>query len=190
MLRLRLSLLLMVLLTDAMQCFRQPSFFHGSASCSGHRRRRSPRLLLAAGKNGGGGSFKFQLNGEPIEPGKGSLAPKKMSPKKAKKAKLAKQRAGSAGETGIRSTGKPLADQPVRIEMAQRGNKQVTMIRGLETPLDDRKALLKVLKSKVGVGGTVDKASGIIEIQGAHGATVMSLLQKQGFTGAKQSGKK
>lgn len=179
---------LLIVALDNAECLRGPSFFHGALGWASSSRSSSPRPL-AAGKNDGGGSFKFQLNGEPIEQGKGKLAPK-LSPKKAKKAKLAKQRAGSAGETGIRSTGKPLADQPVRIEMARRGNKQVTMIRGLETPLDDRKALLKVLKSKVGVGGTVDKASGIIEIQGAHGAAVLALLQKQGFTEAKQSGKK
>ena len=80
----------------------------------------------------------------------------------------------------------------MRVEMARRGDKQVTMVRGLETPAEDRKALLKLLKSKIGVGGTLDKASGIIEIQGPHGAKakVTELLVKAGYSSAKQSGKK
>ena len=132
----------------------------------------------------------FRINGESVEPGKGPLKPPKLTGKKAKKAKIAKQRAGSAGESGVRSTGKAIADQAVRVEMARRGDKQVTMVRGLETPAEDRKALLKLLKSKIGVGGTLDKASGIIEIQGPHGAKVTELLVKAGYSSAKQSGKK
>jgi len=76
------------------------------------------------------------------------------------------------------------------VEMARRGDKQVTMVRGLETSLEGRKELLKLLKSKIGVGGVLDKGSGIVEIQGPHGAKVLELLLKQGFSGAKQSGKK
>jgi len=41
--------------------------------------------------------------------------------------------------------------------MARRGDKQVTMVRGLETSLEGRKELLKLLKSKIGVGGVLDK---------------------------------
>jgi len=43
------------------------------------------------------------------------------------------------------------------VEMARRGDKQVTMVRGLETSLEGRKELLKLLKSKIGVGGVLDK---------------------------------
>ena len=143
------------------------------------------------GRGGGGPPpGTFRINGESVEPGKGPLKPPKLTGKKAKKAKLAKQRAGRAGESGVRSTGKAIADQAVRVEMARRGDKQVTMVRGLETPAEDRKALLKLLKSKIGVGGTLDKASGIIEIQGPHGAKVTELLVKAGYSSAKQSGKK
>jgi translation initiation factor 1 len=166
------------------------------------RRRTWHTLVVAAGGRGvpgrGGGGppaggpppGTFRINGESVEPGKGPLKPPKLTGKKAKKAKIAKQRAGSAGESGVRSTGKAIADQAVRVEMARRGDKQVTMVRGLETPAEDRKALLKLLKSKIGVGGTLDKASGIIEIQGPHGAKVTELLVKAGYSSAKQSGKK
>eukprot|EP00614_Pseudopedinella_elastica_P011957 CAMPEP_0172599862 /NCGR_PEP_ID=MMETSP1068-20121228/19987_1 /TAXON_ID=35684 /ORGANISM="Pseudopedinella elastica, Strain CCMP716" /LENGTH=121 /DNA_ID=CAMNT_0013400265 /DNA_START=246 /DNA_END=611 /DNA_ORIENTATION=+ len=120
---------------------------------------------------------------------KGQVEKKKpLSPKQAKKAKLAKQRSG--GGDGIVVSSKPLADQALRVEMARRGDKQVTIIRGLEVGMDERKKILSALKTKIGVGGTLDKASGVVEIQGAHGEVALGFLKKAGFAAAKQSGKK
>lgn len=127
----------------------------------------------------------FQLNGEQWEPPK-----KKKSPKQAKKDKLAKQRAGSDSGGATVNLGKSVEVQVVRVEMVTRGNKAVTIVRGLEVDFEERKRLLKKLKGKCGGGGTVDKTSGVIEVQGSHGTLVLAELKKEGFLLAKQSGKK
>lgn len=81
------------------------------------------------------------------------------------------------------------ADGIVRVlcETKGRGGKSVTVIRGLT--LDDAALTLlaKQLKTACGSGGTVK--DGVIEVQGEHLATVMALLQKQGWT-VKQAGGK
>ena len=131
------------------------------------------------------GKVKVLVNGEP------PVFPKARKPslKQAKKDKLAKQRAGGTALTGVVATSTPRDKQAVRVEMAQRGQKQVTMVRGLEVDLETRKSLLKGLKGKLGGGGTIDMASGTVEVQGAHGAKVVAYMVSEGFVGAKQAGK-
>lgn len=131
------------------------------------------------------GKVRVLVNGEPPT----FPAGRKPSPKDVKKTKLAKQRAGGETATGIVVTGTPRDKQAVRVEMAQRGQKQVTMIRGLEVDIEARKELLKYLKGKLGGGGTIDPASGTVEVQGAHGEKVVAFLLNEGFSGAKQAGK-
>ena len=113
--------------------------------------------------------------------------PPRLTGKAAKKAKLAAQRAG--GSSSLRVTTAAPASQAVRVETARRGDKMVTMIKGLECGLDARKALLKECKSKCGGGGALDTASGVLEVQGAHAPAILALLLKKGYTGAKQSGR-
>ena len=113
----------------------------------------------------------------------------KPNAKSVKKAKLAKQRAGGAQAAGIVVSGTPREKQAIRVEMARRGQKQVTMVRGLEVDLETRKKLLKKLKGVVGGGGTIDPVSGTVEIQGAHAERVVAFMIKEGFSGAKQAGK-
>lgn len=113
----------------------------------------------------------------------------KPNAKSVKKGKLAKQRAGGAQAAGIVASGTPRDKQAIRVEMARRGQKQVTMVRGLEVDLEMRKQLLKKLKGVVGGGGTVDPVSGTVEIQGAHAERVVAFMIKEGFSGAKQAGK-
>ncbi|MDP1954111.1 MAG: translation initiation factor Sui1 [Polaromonas sp.] len=81
------------------------------------------------------------------------------------------------------------ADGIVRVvcETKGRGGKSVTVIRGLALDTAALTLLGKQLKAACGSGGTVK--DGVIEVQGEHMATVMALLQKQGWT-VKQAGGK
>ncbi len=81
------------------------------------------------------------------------------------------------------------ADGIVRVvcETKGRGGKSVTVIRGLALDAAALTVLGKQLKTACGSGGTVK--DGVIEVQGEHLATVMALLQKQGWT-VKQAGGK
>lgn len=131
------------------------------------------------------GKLEVLVNGKPPN----FPAAAKPNPKTVKKAKLAKQRAGGAQAAGIVVSGTPRDKQAVRVEMARRGQKQVTMVRSLEVDLETRKQLLKKLKGVVGGGGTIDPVSGTLEIQGAHAERVVAFMIKEGFSGAKQAGK-
>ena len=87
-------------------------------------------------------------------------------------------------------SGTPKGEHEVRVEEASRQGKKVTMVRGMECNVDDRKAILKKLKGLVGGGGTYDAATGIIEIQGSHADRVVTYLkEKEGFKRTKRSGK-
>ncbi|NWK78843.1 translation initiation factor Sui1 [Aquitalea sp. LB_tupeE] len=76
----------------------------------------------------------------------------------------------------------PSGDGIVRVsrENKGRGGKTVTVVKGVLRDAVGLTALGKQLKNACGSGGTVK--DGIIEIQGDHVATVISSLQKQGFT--------
>ena len=80
------------------------------------------------------------------------------------------------------------ADQGVQVVHGNRGNKTVTIVRGMAaTSADDKKKLLKSLKSKLGVGGTL--VDGVLEVQGSHGDKVVELLKGVGYAKARKIGK-
>jgi translation initiation factor 1 len=73
----------------------------------------------------------------------------------------------------------------VRLDRKGRGGKSVTVIEGLRIPQEEREALLKQLKSKLGTGGTVKDTC--LEIQGDHCDALMAALEKLGYP-TKRSG--
>mmetsp|Transcript_28975 Transcript_28975/g.53500 ORF Transcript_28975/g.53500 Transcript_28975/m.53500 type:complete len:217 (+) Transcript_28975:273-923(+) len=108
-------------------------------------------------------------------------AGKKVPAWKAKKTEnLAKQRNGDVDSTRILAGLVLPEDQDVQIKVAKRGNKNVTLVRGLTSAMEDRKKLLKELKSKLGGGGTM--IEGVLELQGAHGDKTLEMLKKKGFS--------
>jgi translation initiation factor 1 (eIF-1/SUI1) len=68
--------------------------------------------------------------------------------------KLAEQRNGSLDSTLQAGLSRP-EDQDVQVQVAKRGSKQVTLVRGLTDAMDNRKTLLKEMKSKLGGGGAM-----------------------------------
>lgn len=79
------------------------------------------------------------------------------------------------------------SDQILRIHLDRRkGNKEVTIVKGLEGSEDELKALGKMLKTKCGGGGTVK--DGEILIQGNHREKVRKLLIDEGYRNTKLAG--
>ena len=74
----------------------------------------------------------------------------------------------------------------VRLDRKTRGGKSVTVIEGLQIPHDEREALLKQLKIKLGTGGTVQNTS--LEIQGDHRDAVVTALEKMGYRPKRSGG--
>ena len=66
----------------------------------------------------------------------------------------------------------------VRLDRKGRGGKSVTLIEGLHLPVEDGEKLLKLLKAKLGTGGTVK--NNVLEIQGDHCDAVLAELSKMG----------
>jgi translation initiation factor 1 len=67
-----------------------------------------------------------------------------------------------------------------------RAGKTVTLVTGLEEGEAALAGLAKKLKARCGAGGTVK--NGVIEIQGDHVETVLSLLSSEGFRPKKSGG--
>ena len=80
------------------------------------------------------------------------------------------------------------SDGIVRLHRETKGRKGkgATLIKGLDLPEKDLKALAKTLKAKCGTGGTIKE--GTIEIQGDHRDTLKTELEKQGWTVRKAGG--
>jgi translation initiation factor 1 len=80
------------------------------------------------------------------------------------------------------------ADQRVivRLDRKTRGGKSVTVIEGLQIPHDEKEALLKQLKVKLGTGGTVQDTS--LEIQGDHRDAIVAALEKMGYRPKRSGG--
>ena len=75
---------------------------------------------------------------------------------------------------------KPPSQQTARVSVEKRKRgKVVTVVDGLLSADNDFPALLTLLKSTCGAGGTVKQDS--LEIQGAHKERVISLLKQQGY---------
>lgn len=71
----------------------------------------------------------------------------------------------------------------VKIDRKKRGGKAVTLITGFVGPEEDLKALGKILKGKLGVGGSAK--DGEIIIQGEFKERVIDILLKDGYTDVK-----
>lgn len=74
----------------------------------------------------------------------------------------------------------------VRLERKGRGGKSVTLIEGLKMSAKSGETLLKQLKTKLGTGGTVK--NDVLEIQGDHRDTVITLLQCAGYKPKRSGG--
>ena len=76
---------------------------------------------------------------------------------------------------------------PVRVHRDRkgRGGKTVSVIKGILSPPAGKQALVKLLKAKLGTGGTVRDAE--IEIQGEHREKIVAILNKLGYK-AKSAG--
>lgn len=71
----------------------------------------------------------------------------------------------------------------VKIDRKNRGGKAVTLVTGFVGPEEDLKALGKILKGKLGVGGSAK--DGEIIIQGEFKERVIDILLKDGYTNVK-----
>jgi translation initiation factor 1 len=84
--------------------------------------------------------------------------------------------------------GDPPAQQSIQVVLGNRGDKNVTIIRGMKAPsVEQKKEILKTLKIKLGVGGTL--VDGVLELQGDHTAKVVDLLKVMGYAKARKMGK-
>ena len=81
----------------------------------------------------------------------------------------------------------PVNKQQVRIWLERiRGNKEATVIKGLELTESSLDDLAKLLKNKCAAGGNAK--DGIIIIQGNHRDKVLTMLQQLGYSNAKKAG--
>jgi len=80
------------------------------------------------------------------------------------------------------------ADQNLRvlIDRKKRRGKEVTLITGFIGPEEEMKDLGKLLKQKLGVGGSTK--DGEIIVQGNHREKVLEILKEKGFGKTKLSG--
>ncbi len=72
-------------------------------------------------------------------------------------------------------------DTPVRVsrERKGRGGKTVSIITGVKSPESGRQGLLKLLKNKLGTGGTLEEET--IVIQGDHRERIVEILNELGY---------
>jgi translation initiation factor 1 len=73
----------------------------------------------------------------------------------------------------------------VMLDRKGRGGKSVSVIKQVLSPATGKDALLKLLKTKLGTGGTIK--DGDIEIQGDHRDTIVAILKELGYQ-AKRAG--
>lgn len=71
----------------------------------------------------------------------------------------------------------------VKLDRKNRGGKTVTLVTGFVGPEEDLKALGKLLKAKLGVGGSAK--DGEIIIQGEFKERVIDILLKEGYKDVK-----
>lgn len=81
------------------------------------------------------------------------------------------------------------SEQGIQVVRGNRGSKSVTIIRGMNaTPDSEKKKILKSLKSKLGVGGTL--VDGVLELQGRDNIEkVVDLLKGLGYAKTRKVGK-
>ena len=123
-------------------------------------------------------------------------------PSKKKKQKIAKQQSkklskqerqrtanGTIDSNGNIANSMDPAQQGLQVVRGNRGSKTVTIIRGMNaTSIEEKKKILKLLKRKLGVGGTL--VDGVLEIQGSDKIdTVVDTLRGIGYAKARKVGK-
>ena len=112
-------------------------------------------------------------------------------PNKALLSKKERQRTANGTIDSSSASGNKTADpaqQGIQVVRGNRGNKVVTIIRGMNaTTVDDKKKILKTLKSKLGAGGTL--VDGVLELQGDNTEKVVELLKSMGYAKARKIGK-
>ncbi len=88
----------------------------------------------------------------------------------------------AANKRALAAAASAASDGIVRVqrETKGRGGKSVTLVRGLALDAEALAALGKQLKAACGSGGTVK--DGVIEVQGDHVLTLITALQKRGYT--------
>ena len=74
----------------------------------------------------------------------------------------------------------------VGIERKGRGGKTVSVLTGVKSPSTGKAALLKLLKSRLGTGGTLKDE--VIEIQGDRRDDIVAILVELGYKARKSSG--
>lgn len=74
----------------------------------------------------------------------------------------------------------------VGIERKGRGGKTVSVVTGVMSHEAGQQALLKLLKNKLGTGGTLK--DGVLEIQGDHRDQIVELLNGLGYKAKKSGG--
>ena len=107
----------------------------------------------------------FSTDPEPVTP----APPEKLPP-------------NPAGPLSARQLNTPVL---VMLDRKGRGGKSVSVIRQVLNSAAGKEALLKLLKTKLGTGGTIK--DGDIEIQGDHRDTIVALLKELGYQ-AKRAG--
>jgi translation initiation factor 1 len=106
----------------------------------------------------------------------GRICPKCGNPVAGCRCKNKKTKTSAAPQPGFP------ADGVVRIrkEVKGRKGKAVTAVYGLPLQTDELQRLAKTLKQRCGSGGTLK--DGVVIIQGDHRQTLLSEIQKEGFT--------
>ncbi|HXF64693.1 MAG TPA: hypothetical protein VNK95_23895 [Caldilineaceae bacterium] len=74
----------------------------------------------------------------------------------------------------------------VTLERKGRGGKSVSVIKQVMSPPQGKQALLKLLKTRLGTGGTLKDDE--IEIQGDHRDAIVALLRELGYQAKKAGG--
>lgn len=124
--------------------------------------------------------------------GKPSNKKKKSSKENKALSKKERQRTGNGtidSGAGRTTTTIDPSQQALQVVRGNRGNKTVTIVQGMNaTSIEDKKKILKTLKSKLGVGGTL--VEGVLELQGGtHAEAAVELLKGMGYTKARKIGK-
>jgi translation initiation factor 1 len=104
---------------------------------------------------------------------------------------LTKEHRQRTGNGSIDSTKQTRMANPenedIQVLEVKRGSKIVTLMRGMTSPMEDRKILLKAMKQKLGVGGAL--VDGVLEIQGEYAFRAVEILQANGYKKARKVGK-
>jgi len=119
---------------------------------------------------------------------KSAAVAQRSSTSKSSLSKKERQRTGNGNVDSTLSTRIAAPEkEEIQVVEAKRGGKSVTIVRGMTSPMETRKGILKELKKSLGVGGTL--LEGVLEIQGAYADKTVEVLHKKGYVLAKKIGK-